>query len=302
MANKFLLIDGNNLGYASQIGMPSLSNGDIPTQAILGYLTALSRVVQNHPSCRPVVLWDGKNNWRKVFDPNYKLNRSDTAQKARLKKEYHQQLPTIKKLTEYLGVDQAYCDNAEADDLAAIYTKFITRSDNGEVALITADQDWLQLIGPRVYWQDPIRHRLVDVLTFEDFTGFPSVEKFLDAKCLTGDNSDNLKGVGGIGKKGAKKLLEEWGSVEKFLAQAGSAHLPKAWGLLLTDPERQDRYWHNRKMMSLDVAHMPSLEKIDYLSKPFDRTAFLKECGELNFMSIVSQADVWLKPFAGENL
>ena len=296
MKPTILLIDGNAIGYAQQLGMAKLSTGDQPTQAIYGFLTALRKMVIPTTSPRiPVVLWDGNASWRKELLPEYKANRKDDPKKIKIKEEYHSQTPFIERMLMNLGIDQIKSPTCEADDLAAAYSILLTR-EGFNVELVTGDQDWLQLVGPKVSWNDPIRERAVDIVTFESFTGYPNTDQFLDAKCLMGDTSDNIKGVGGIGKIGAKKLLDQYGSVKEFFDLMDGDTIktcPAAWDKLHQNPEP---YYRNLKLMKLDGQH-PSVKDRVIVKGKWSLGAFEHECQDLAFLSITKTMDSWIQPF-----
>ena len=291
---QFVLIDGNAIGYAQQLGMTRLSTGDQATHAVYGFLLALRNVAMPNSNERiPIVLWDGSAQWRKDLYPDYKANRRNDPKKIAVKDEYSTQVPFIRAALTHLGVDQMLSPTCEADDLAAAYSRLLERK-GYLVELVTGDKDWLQLVTPSVTWNDPIRDRQVDIMTFESFTDYPNVKQFLDEKCLTGDASDNIKGVGGIGAKGAKELLEEWGSVDVFLTTADpEAKMKAAWKRLLNDP---NKYWTNRFIMNLDGKH-PTIKDRIITKGNWNPDAFEKLCHELAFFSITAKIDDWLVPF-----
>ena len=291
---QFILIDGNAIGYAQQMGMPRLSVGDQATHAIYGFLLALRKVAIPTTNERiPIVLWDGDASWRKELCPDYKANRRNDPKKIAVKDEYSTQVPFIRKAVELLGIDQMVSPTCEADDLAGAYSRLLERKGH-LVELVTGDKDWLQLITASVTWNDPIRDRAVDIMSFENFTGYPNVQQFLDCKCLTGDASDNIKGVGGIGEKGAKELLTEWGRVANFLANVDlSKRMKKAWERLLQDP---GKYITNKALMNLDGKHPTIKDRIITKGK-WNPDEFEKLCHELAFFSITAKIDAWLTPF-----
>lgn len=291
MTIQYVLIDGNAIGYAQQLGMAKLSTGEQSTQAVYGFLIALRNLVMPTTNPRvPIVLWDGDASWRRSLLPSYKANRRDDPKKDAMKADYHSQTPFIRNAITHLGIDQMLSPTCEADDLAGAYARLLSK--HGIVELVTGDQDWLQLVSPNVTWNDPVRDRRVDIFTFEDFTGFSSPAKFLDAKCLQGDTSDNIKGVGGIGKVGAAKLIEQYGSVAGML-HSGDEKLPAAWARLVKDPEP---YHRNRELMNLDGKH-PTIKDRQIIKGKWDRDKFERLCHELAFFSITKNLDNWIVPF-----
>jgi len=291
---QFILIDGNAIGYAQQLGMTRLSTGDQATHAIYGFLLALRKVAMPNSNERiPIVLWDGNAAWRKELCPEYKANRRSDPKKIAVKDEYSTQVPFIRQAITNLGIDQMVSPTCEADDLAGAYARLL-ESGGHLVELVTGDKDWLQLVTPSVTWNDPVRDRQVDIMTFESFTDYPNVEQFLDEKCLVGDTSDNIKGVGGIGAKGAKELLTEWGSVPNFLLEADpESKMKAAWRRLYDDPTK---YETNMLLMNLNGKH-PTIKDRIITKGNWSPDSFEKLCHELAFFSITAKIDDWLVPF-----
>jgi len=291
---QFVLIDGNAIGYAQQLGMTRLNVGDQATHAIYGFLLALRKVsIPNSNERIPIVLWDGSAAWRREVCPDYKANRRNDVKKIAVKDEYSTQVPFIRAAITNLGIDQMISPTCEADDLAGAYSRLLERQGH-LVELVTGDKDWLQLVTPSVTWNDPVRDRQVDIMTFESFTDYPNVDQFLDEKCLTGDSSDNIKGVGGIGAKGAKELITEWGSVPNFLTTADpEVKMKAAWKRLLNDP---NKYWVNRHIMMLDGKH-PTIKDRIITKGNWNPDAFEKLAHELAMFSITAKIDDWLVPF-----
>jgi len=293
-----LLIDGNAIGYANQLGMTRLSCGDQATHAVYGFLTTLRKLMLPPTANRlPVVLWDGDASWRKDLLPSYKANRKDDPKKVKIKDEYKSQSPFIRQSLMHLGIDQMLSMSCEADDLAGAYARLLSARGH-DVELITGDQDWLQLVSPKVSWHDPIRDRRVDVMNFEDFTGCANTYQFIEVKALMGDTSDNIKGVGGIGEKRAKELVREYGSVANLVYnhEASYEHLPKYLRDFISQKEKQDAFERNIKLMHLDGKH-PSIKERKIIKGKWNREAFENLCNELAFMSISKNLDSWIKPF-----
>lgn len=301
---SYLIIDGNSIGFASH-NAKKLTVDDMEVQAIFGVLRSMRGLVLKYNSYRPLVLWDGRS-WRKDVFVEYKSNRDSTEKLVAMRDGFKKQRPYIARALSALGVPQVMAINLEADDLAGMYVaKMSARGET--VVLISGDRDWLQLVSPSTMWVDPIRNLTVTYRTFESFTGYATPAAFVEGKCLQGDNSDKVPGVGGIGKDGAKKLLAEYGSVEGFLKAFNSGGIKKP-GKRLTDFATNakgglDRFKENRRLMCLtDPSIFPKAEKLTVTRGEFNPDAFRTLCEDLAFHSILRDFDRWVKPFAGEEL
>ena len=121
-------------------------------------------------------------------------------------------------------------ENTEADDLAAT----LTLREPGPVRIVSSDRDFLQLVDARVSVFAFVKKLLIDDSNFEDEVlprpkGGPPVvfprDRFVDYRALSGDSSDDLPGVPGVGTLTAAKLLaahpvEAYLDSPQFVAEA----------------------------------------------------------------------------------
>lgn len=320
MSRDRILVDLNSVAHAAHQGTV-LRAGAQETQAIFGTLRSLRTYKARWPHAQMIGLWDGKS-WRKDHDPEYKANRTDDAEKRADRERFKSQMPFLRKAMRHLALPQVFALNLEADDLASILSrKYAAQGDF--VRLITGDQDWLQLVGPNVVWEDHRRDdRKVNVASFQNYTGYPDVMQFVQSKALQGDTSDNLKGVGMIGEVGAKDLLYVWGRVEAFLADTDpkatwlskpimvtkekdgvvttkAKPYPKAFADFHANKEgRQQKFFHNMHMMSL-LGDLPKPDKMTLVAGEYSDEAFKSLCHELGFSSIYREGafEVFTEPF-----
>jgi len=309
---NYLLIDGNSVGRAAH-SSSKLTVGDEEVQAVYGMLRTVQALLREYPNHKPIVLWDGRAQWRFDLFPLYKGNRSDNPQKIAENASYHTQRPQVVEALKHLGVTQITDFNAEADDLAGYFSRKLDINDN-KITLITGDKDWQQLITENVDWLDHRSHRLVNATCFKDETGFKNVDQFVEAKCLTGDTSDNIPGVGGIGEKGVVDFFKEFDSFEHFMRLSGDLeYRPKLstpflrfannetpkdstkFGKMLP---MQDAYKRNLKLMKLaDYKPNKSRTEVRGGMITYNENSFKEFCEDRLFKSILIQFDSWIIPF-----
>lgn len=297
---KYLLIDGNSVGYSSHYAT-KLHAGEMETQAVFGFVKTMRELRVTYPEHIPLVLWDGHAQWRFDLSPEYKSNRDNDPKKLAIREAYHKQTPYIKDALCALGVRQLRAKTHEADDLAGYFVKNLSEKDGfEEIVLISGDRDWLQLVRPGVTWRDMRDDaRIVTTANFLDKTGYKTPLAFLEGKCLTGDSSDCISGVGGIGDKGAPEFLAEFGSVREFWRQCETGEYKptkKAHINLYSGPGRQI-FGRNLKMMQLLKVPKPDPSAVESRTGKPDPEAFADLCGELAFASITRNLDSFLKPF-----
>lgn len=314
MSKNYLLIDGNSLGHYYNNGA-KLSIGEMPVQAILGFLKGLRQQIALHQNYAPIVLWDGAS-WRKLMFPDYKeiRDREETKAEIKLKENkeaYKKQAPYIKKALRFLGVTQVQAMNMEADDLGAILVDRYANQ-GGSIVMLTGDKDWLQLVDQKVVWKDPINDRLISLTNmnregtetrFKELTGVDTVEKFVQVKALCGDTGDSVPGVGGIGQKGAVDFINEYGTVANFLNMAilektiDVKKLPKKFRNLVEDEEKAILFSRNIELMDLRTTARPAPFNLTVDKGEPSYEKFEHFCELLLFKSITKELADWLRVF-----
>lgn len=296
---KYLLIDANSIGYACQYGT-KLSVGSQETQAVFGFIKVMRELRVTYPGYIPIVLWDGRATWRYDIHPDYKSNRNDDPKKVALKASYESQVPFIKDAVEALGIRQMRVGTHEADDMAGYLVSTLMQKPDTEIVLISGDGDWIQLVRPGVTWRDMRDDaKIVHMGNLFDKTGYKSPLAFLEGKCLMGDGSDVISGVGGIGEKGAPEFLAEFGSVKNFwkLCDEG-AFVPKYKAHKnLYNGEGRKLFGRNLKLMQLIKVPKPDPAAVEVRKGQINKERFQEICEELGFASILKQLDVFIKRF-----
>ena len=309
-----MLLDMNSIGFAAASSNKLIAN-DVEVQAVFGTLNTIKSLMNNFSDYQPIALWDGRADFRYDLYPQYKDRAGKSESMDELRTSYKSQTPNIQEFLSALGVKQVTHLKMEADDLAYHYSRKF--EDNGaEVLLITGDRDWLQLVTPKVRWMDHRKREIVDHSKFEEKTGFKTVRAFVEAKALTGDQSDTIKGVGGIGEKGARELLIKYGSVDELkrlykmgktgkLTKAVTNFLnnetPKSKiakdGTEITYAPSMDAFERNLQLM--DLSRSPKIDKayLNIVSESFNEQRFTELCAHYAFMSILKDIDTWTRIF-----
>lgn len=296
---KQILIDGNSIGWAAQHAT-KLSVGKQPTQAVFGVVKTIAELRRTYPGYEMLVLWDGRAQWRYDIHPDYKGNRDNDPQKVIDKAEYESQKPFIRRALSALGVRQMTVADQEADDMAGYLVTELTKQPDVSIVLITGDRDWIQLVRPGVTWRD-IRDdsRIVTMKNLETYTGYSTPYQFLEGKCLQGDSSDTIPGVGGLGEGRAPEFIAKFGSVREFWRQHDSGEF-KTKSKVLTKfaaPEGRKAFMRNFRLMQLLRVQKPARDKVNLDKGSFDPQAFKEVCEELNFNSILKTFDGFVRHF-----
>ena len=296
---KYLLIDGNSVGYACHHGT-KLSSGGQETQAVFGFLKTMRELRVTYPEHTPIVLWDGRAEWRFVLNPSYKSNRNDDPKKVATKEAYQSQGPFIKDALEALGIRQMRATTHEADDMAGYLVSKLMATAGTEIVLISGDGDWIQLVRSGVTWRDMRDDaKIVTIANLFEKTGYKTPLAYLEGKCLQGDSSDVISGVGGIGEKGAPVFLAEFGSVRNFwkMCDDGTFKPKLKAHLNLYQGDGRKLFGRNLKLMQLIKVAKPEAAYVEVRKGEVNRERFQQICEELGFASILKQLDVFINRF-----
>lgn len=300
--SKTILVDGNSIGYAAHYAV-KLTAGGMETQAVFGFIKTMRELRVTYPDHKLMVLWDGRAQWRFDLNPDYKSNRDSDPKKLKVKEAYVAQRPYIARALNALGVRQMTVATHEADDMAGYLVAQLSQKPENEVVMISGDRDWIQLVRPNVIWRD-LRDdtRIVTIDNLMDKTGYPTPYAYLEGKCLQGDSSDCISGVGGIGEKGAPEFIAEFGSVRKFWQRCDSGDFKptKKAHLRLCSAEGRMIFGRNLRMMQLLKVATPAKDVVDIDPGRFDDEKFGELCEELAFSSILRNQGTFTKIFKGQ--
>jgi len=209
---RLYLIDGySNIFrafYAIRSGL-STSSG-MPTNAVYGFINMLRKLLRDEePELIGIAFDVSGATIRKEQYEDYKANRRPMPDDLKI------QIPFVRRAIEAHKIPILELERYEADDVLGTLSKKAAAA-GYDVVIVSADKDLMQLITENVTMMHTSRDKMYDpALVTEDF-GVPP-EQVIDVLALMGDASDNVPGVKGIGKVGAKKLIQKFGSVEGLL-------------------------------------------------------------------------------------
>ena len=208
--NPLILIDGSSYLYRAFHAYPgTMSNGDIPTNAVYGVVNMLRSMMRQFASERIAVVFDAKGKtFRDEMYPEYKANRPPMPDDLRC------QIEPLHNVIRAMGLPLICVPGVEADDV--IGTLAYQASQAGMPVLIsTGDKDMAQLVDDNVTLINTMTNVVMDREGVIEKFGIPP-ELIIDYLALMGDKVDNIPGVPGVGDKTATALLQGIGSLEKL--------------------------------------------------------------------------------------
>jgi len=233
--DPLVLVDGSSYLFRAYHALPALtSNRGEPTGAILGVLNMLYKLLDEHVGERIAVVFDapGKT-FRDDLYAEYKANRPPMPDDLR------PQIEPLLEAIEASGIPLIRVAGVEADDV--IGTLAHRAAERGVSTIIsTSDKDMAQLVDDRVTLVNTMSNTQLDAAGVKDKFGV-APEQIIDFLALTGDTSDNIPGVPGVGPKTAAKWLAQYGTLDAVVEHA--AEIPgKAGESLRASLERLPLY------------------------------------------------------------
>jgi len=218
---KLFLLDGMALIYRAYFALsktPRITSNGLNTGAIMGFTNTLLDVLKNQqPSHIAVVFDTAAPTARHIEFEAYKAHRES------MPEDLASSIPYINRLIEGFNIPIITMDGYEADDIIGTLAKKAEKQDF-KVYCMTPDKDFGQLVSDNIFIYKPARMgngaEVQGVKEILEKWEVSDVCQVIDILGLWGDAVDNIPGIPGIGEKTAKKLVQEYGSVEGIIANA----------------------------------------------------------------------------------
>jgi DNA polymerase-1 len=215
---KLVLIDGHALAYRMFFALSearfSTRQGE-PTNATYGFVRMLLTLIGDaDPPDYLAVSFDVGRTFRDDLFEDYKGTREKMPDRLQM------QIERIQEVLEAFNIPVLVADGYEADDVLGTVAR-LAGEQGVHTLIVTGDRDLLQLVNEHTMVQLPGRRTgevdNYDAAAVQEKYGV-TPEQIVDYKALTGDTSDNIPGVAGIGDKTATALLQEYGTLDEVYA------------------------------------------------------------------------------------
>lgn len=271
---KIYLVDVSSMFFRAFYAIrPLSSTKGVPVNAVYGFISMIAKLLKEKNPEYIVFCYDRKEpSFRKELDVNYKANRTVMPDDMQV------QMPYLKQVAGLFGIADLEVESFEADDLiGTIATQ--AGAENFETYIVSGDKDFCQLIDEKTFLYDTMKEVVYTPAMVKEKHGVDPAQ-FIDYLAITGDTSDNIPGVAGIGPKGAIKLIEEFGTLEKIyenLDKVASAGIKEK---LIAS---KNNAFLSKKLVTIvrDVKTQKSLE--DYRRKPLNAEPLRLFLQDLNF-------------------
>ena len=308
--DRVLIIDGMNTFIRSFAAIPTMDENGNHIGGVTGFLKSVGYVIRKFKPSRVYVIFDGKggSKRRREIYPDYKSGRKPL---TRLNRTYDMtteqdeqdlmryELVIVAKALMKLPITTITLDHVEADDIISYIAQHVVEN-GGESIIYSTDKDFLQLVGDGIKVWNPVRKKTyIPETVLEDYSIHPN--NFLLYRALTGDTSDNLPGIKGLGMKTLLKIVPEFVTEQHLtfddvIDAAENSKLKVASRII----DEQESIKLNIKLMSLrsvmisDNNKMKILNKINRPQLSLHKYDLTKLLIETNILPAMQNYDSWV--------
>ena len=300
MTNRHLLVDGLNLFTRHYVAHPAMSGNGEQVGGVVGFINNLTRLVDRCNPSNVIVFWEGGGSKRKRdLYSDYKASRRpqklnryydpDLIPDSVKNRSY--QLKTIIDILGCFPITQIYVEDAEADDAIGYISKYKLR-DTPKI-IVSSDHDFYQLIDPlTIIWSPTLKKFVRTDFVLKKFQIHPN--NFCLAKSISGDKSDNIPGVSGVGYKKLAKRFTKFSSEEDYLIDEFFSDvklLKESKKLKMIDSilDSESLIKRNWKLVHLDVNNL-SHTQVNKINEKVENPN--KTCNNINAHKILKQNSI----------
>ena len=300
MTSRHLLVDGLNLFTRHYVAHPAMSGNGEQVGGVVGFVNNLTRLVDRCNPSNVIVFWEGGGSKRKRdLYSDYKASRRP----QKLNRYYdpdlipdsvknrNYQLKTIIDILDCFPITQIYVEDAEADDAIGYISKYKLR-DIPKI-IVSSDHDFYQLIDPlTIIWSPTLKKFVRTDFVLKKFQVHPN--NFCLAKSISGDKSDNIPGVSGVGYKKLAKRFTKFSSEEDYLIDEFFSDvklLKESKKLKMIDSilDSESLIKRNWKLVHLDVNNL-SHTQVNKINEKVENPN--KTCNNINAHKILKQNSI----------
>lgn len=316
--NEVLIVDGANTFIRCFSIINHLNPVGNHIGGLTGFLKSIGYAVKFTNATRVIIVFEGEGssqNKKNLF-ADYKANRDKTKiinwkvnkNKIDENESITNQMLRLIDYLRFLPVTLLSVDKVEGDDILAYCAKHLTiKHPSTNVTIMSADQDYLQLLNNQIKVFSPIKKILYNVdLFYKEYGIYP--QNYCLYKTLLGDKGDNVPKIKGLGEKKIFNLLPSLKEAKEITLDESLKLVSEddKWGYLLKQYEHQLRI--NWQLVDLHNPNIPEedLEFInDILSKPapfLDKVNFLQNYRFDKLDNTIPNVETWLDIFNLINL
>lgn len=278
------IVDASGYIYRSYFAIRNMTNpqGE-STNALFGFIRSVQKLIKDFSAVDLIAIFDGPKNGksREALFKDYKAHRAATPP------DLIYQIDWARHWCDLAGISSLSIAEVEADDTIGSIAKWAA-AEGREVFLCTSDKDLCQLVNGKIKILNTFKDNLIlDAKGVEEAFGVKP-DQIVDYLAITGDASDNVPGIQGIGPKGAAKLLNEFGTLDALLANADKISAPKTRQAIETHKESA---LISKQLVSL-IPNVPFPKEEPFFQLKAPQRDPLKEFYQrMNFTTLLKELD-----------
>ena len=252
----------------------------LSTEAVYIFNNMLRKLAKQHdPPYVAAIFESGEPTHRVQEFAEYKANRAEAPP------DLAEQIPYVRRVLEAMNIPILEYPGFEADDVIGTLARRAEQA-GFEVVIVSSDKDMMQLVTERVSMLNPAKDdEWYDPEKVQVFMGVRP-ERVTDLLALKGDAIDNIPGAPGIGEKGARDLIERFGSLDALLERAAEVER-KVYRESLQNNVERIRMSQRLATIATDVPVEFSLDAVK--ARPFDTARLKSVYKELEFYSLLKE-------------
>jgi DNA polymerase-1 len=256
------------------------TSAGLSTEAVYIFNNMLRKLSKSYaPEYIAAVFESGAPVARMAEFAEYKANRTE------MPPDLGEQIPQIRRVLEAMRIPILEYPGFEADDVIGAIARRAEEAGT-EVVIVSSDKDMMQIVSERVSMLNPAKD--------DEWYGPAKVKEFLgvmpaqvaDLFALKGDAIDNIPGAPGIGDKGARDLIERFGSVEAAIERAAEVERKMYRESLQNNVER---ILMSKRLATIDTTVPIAFELESVRARQADADALKRVYKELEFHSLLKE-------------
>jgi 5'-3' exonuclease len=311
--SKILVIDAFNTFLRSFAMINHINKNGHHIGGLTGFLKSIGYAIKQINPTKVVIVFDGAGSTvnKKNLYPDYKANRNIAKitnweifdDKEEEKASINNQMLRLIEYLKLLPVTLISIDRHEADDIIGYITTYYKDiPENHNITIMSADQDFLQLVSDKVKVYSPVKKKFYNKETVLEEYGITSTN-FIYYKTLLGDSSDNLPGIKGLGPKKIIKFFPELTTEQKiqlndiFVLSETKKPDHELYSSILTNQNQlkinyQLMNLHQHNMLDSDIEKINTLLEMDSNKLNSSKFLIMYEKDELN--NSIPRVSEWL--------
>ncbi|MGA3039673.1 MAG: DNA polymerase I [Bryobacteraceae bacterium] len=259
---------------------PMRTSAGLSTEAVYIFNNMLRKLAKSYaPEYIAAVFESGAPVARMAEFAEYKANR------AEMPPDLGEQIPHIRRILEAMRIPILEYTGFEADDVIGAIARRAEQAGMA-VAIVSSDKDMMQIVSERVSMLNPAKDdEWYDPAKVKEFLGVAPAQ-VADLFALKGDAIDNIPGAPGIGDKGARELIERFGSVEAAIEGAAEVERKMYRESLQNTVER---ILMSKRLATIDTAVPIEFDLESVRAREADPDALKQVYKELEFHSLLKE-------------